>query len=191
MLLAGARGPFRLVSVGFNLVAGALNKILGGRLLTDLQGFIAAFEAIFGGFRQRANETFQLLASPQTTFLVVATPQRDALREAAYFVDRLSEESMPLAGLVVNRVSRSSLDVSAERALALAEDLDPGTSPVEIAALRQHADLVRVIENEQLLLDRFSARRTTVPRTSVTALPSDVTDVGSLRRVGALLAEQD
>ncbi|HEY5788378.1 MAG TPA: ArsA-related P-loop ATPase, partial [Microlunatus sp.] len=78
VLLAGARGPFRLVSVGFNLVAGALNKILGGRLLTDLQTFIAAFEAIFGGFRERANQTFQLLASPQTTFLVVATPQRDA-----------------------------------------------------------------------------------------------------------------
>ena len=78
---------------GFNLVAGALNKILGGRLLTDLQTFIAAFEAIFGGFRQRANQTFQLLASPQTTFLVVATPQRDALREAAYFVDRLARRA--------------------------------------------------------------------------------------------------
>ena len=125
VLLAGARGPFRLVSVGFNLVAGALNKILGGRLLTDLQTFIAAFEAIFGGFRERANQTFQLLASPQTTFLVVATPQRDALREAAYFVDRLSEEGMPLAGVVVNRVNRSTLDVSAERAVALVEDLDP------------------------------------------------------------------
>ena len=191
VLLAGARGPLRLVSVGFNLVAGALNKILGGQLLTDLKTFIAGFEAIFGGFRERASQTFQLLASPQTMFLVVATPQRDALREAAYFVDRLSDERMPLAGLVVNRVNRSSLDISAERALTLAEDLDPDALAVEVAALRQHADLVRVIENERLLLDRFSAHRPTVPRASVTALASDVTDVGSLRRVGALLAEQD
>lgn len=191
VLLAGARGPFRLVSVGFNLVAGALNKILGGTLLTDLQGFIAAFEAIFGGFRERAMQTFQLLASPQTTFLVVATPHRDALREAAYFVDRLNEESMPLAGMVVNRVNRSSLDVSAERALSLAEDLDPDTYPVEVSALRQHADLVRVIENEQLQLDRFSTPRPGVRQTLVTALPGDVTDIGSLRRVGALLADRD
>ncbi|MDN5771519.1 MAG: AAA family ATPase, partial [Microlunatus sp.] len=152
LLLAGARGPFRLVSVGFNLVAGALNKILGGGLLRDLQTFIAAFEAIFGGFRQRANQTFQLLASPQTTFVVVATPQRDALREAAYFVDRLSDEGMPLAGVVVNRVNRTSLEVSAERALALAEDLDPDAYAIEIEALKGHGDLVRVIENEQLLL---------------------------------------
>ena len=69
---------------------------------------------------------------------------------------------MPLAGVVVNRVNRSTLDASAERALALAEDLDPDTQPAEIAALRQHADLVRVIENEQLLLDRFATRRPTV-----------------------------
>ena len=191
VLLSGARGPFRLVSVGFNLVSSALNKVLGGRLLTDLQTFMAGFEAIFGGFRERATHTFELLASSQTTFLVVATPQRDALREAAYFVDRLNDEGMPLAGLVVNRVNRSTLDVSAERALAQAEDLDPDTYAVEISALRQHADLVRVIENEQLLLDRFSASRLSVAQTLVASLPSDVTDVGSLRRVGGLLAEQD
>ena len=191
VLLSGARGPFRLVSVGFNLVSSALNKVLGGRLLTDLQTFMAGFEAIFGGFRERATHTFELLASPQTTFLVVATPQRDALREAAYFVDRLSDEGMPLAGLVVNRVNRSALEVSAERALAQAEDLDPDAYAVEISALRQHADLVRVIENEHLLLDRFSASRLTVAHTLVASLPSDVTDADSLRRVGSLLAEQD
>ena len=55
LLLAGARGPFRLVSVGFNLVAAAMNKVLGGQLITDLQTFVTAFEAMFGGFRQRAN----------------------------------------------------------------------------------------------------------------------------------------
>ena len=52
VLVAGARGPLRLVSVGFNLVAAAMNKVLGGQLMTDLQAFVAAFEAIFGGFRR-------------------------------------------------------------------------------------------------------------------------------------------
>ena len=57
------------------------------------------------------------------TFLVVATPQHDALREAAYFVDRLTEEGMPLSGMVLNRVHTSALAISPERALSLAEDL--------------------------------------------------------------------
>ncbi len=56
---------------------------------------------------------------------MVAAPERDALREAAYFVERLAAEDMPLAGLVLNRVHGSGADrLSAERALAAAENLE-------------------------------------------------------------------
>jgi anion-transporting ArsA/GET3 family ATPase len=191
LLLAQARGPLRLMSAGFHLVSSAMSKILGGQLLRDMRTFITAFEALFGGFRQRAAETHALLSSEHTTFMVVATAQRDTLREAAYFVDRLTEEQMPLAGLVINRVHSSQLEISAERALAIAEDLDSVTMPAEIEALRRHAALERVINQERLLLDRFSAARPDIPRTLVSTLASDVTDLDALRRVGALLAEKD
>ena len=125
LLLAPTRGPLRLMSVGFTIVSAVMTKVLGAGIIRDVQTFVTAFEALFGGFRQRATDTFALLSSRHTTFLVVATPQRDTLREAAYFVDRLTEEQMPLSGLVLNRVHTGTLDVSAERALALAEDLDP------------------------------------------------------------------
>jgi anion-transporting ArsA/GET3 family ATPase len=178
------------MGVGFTLVSSAMNKILGGQIIRDLQTFVAACEALFGGFRNRAQETYRLLSSRHTTFVVVATPQRDALREAAYFVDRLTEESMPLSGLVINRVHVSSLDVSAERALSLAEDL-PEEARVAGEALRRHADLVRVIHSEEQLLQRFSSSRPQVPRTLVETLPTDVTDLETLRQVGSLLAKQD
>jgi anion-transporting ArsA/GET3 family ATPase len=191
LLLAPARGPLRLMSAGFHLVSSAMTKILGGQLLRDMRTFVTAFEALFGGFRQRAAETHALLSSAHTTFLVVATAQRDALREAAYFVDRLTEEQMPLAGMVINRVHSSQLEISAERALAIAEDLDPQVAAVEVEALRRHAALDRVIDQERLLLDRFSAARPAVPRTLVSTLAGDVTDLDTLRRVGVLLADKD
>jgi anion-transporting ArsA/GET3 family ATPase len=191
LLLAPARGPLRLMSVGFNLVSSGMMKILGAQIITDVKTFVTAFETLFGGFRQRASQTLELLSSRHTTFLVVATAQRDALRESAYFVDRLTEEQMPLAGLVINRVHTSKLAVSAARALALAEDLDPLVAPLEIEALRRHAALKRVIEQETLLLDRFSATRPAVPRTLVQTLPSDVTDLDALRSVGVLLTDKD
>lgn len=191
LLLAPARGPLRLMSVGFNLVSGAMNKVLGSQIITDVQTFVTACEALFGGFRARATVTFELLSSRQTTFLVVATPQPDALREAAYFVDRLSEEEMPLSGVVVNRVHESALNVSAERALSLAEDLDPTTVPLEVEALRRHADLSRLIDAETRLLDRFTASRPTIAQTRVQSLATDVTDLASLRRIGAMLADKD
>jgi anion-transporting ArsA/GET3 family ATPase len=191
LLLAPARGPLRLMSVGFNLVSSAMTKILGAAIIADVQTFVTAFEALFGGFRQRAASTFELLSSRQTTFLVVAIPQHDALREAAYFVDRLTEERMPLSGMVINRVHSTTLDTSAERALALAEDLDVDGYPLEVEALRRHAGLMRVIAAERRLIKRFSASRPTVAQTQVQSLPTDVTDLDSLRRVGDLLADKD
>ncbi|MGI3780994.1 MAG: ArsA family ATPase [Janthinobacterium lividum] len=193
LLLAPAKGPLRLMGVGFSLVSSAMNKVLGSSLITDVQTFVRACEAIFGGFRQRAEETFARLSSRHTVFLVVATAQRDALREASYFVDRLTEERMPLAGLVVNRVHGSALDVSAQRAAALAEDLDTpdAAHDLEAEALRRHADLMRVSEAETALLDRFATARPEVPQTRVPVLPSDVTALADLRQVGVLMADKD
>ncbi len=125
LLLAPARGPAKLMTAGLSVITNALTKILGAQVLRDMQTFVAAFDTLFGGFRQRARRPTQLLQADGTAFLVVAAPEPDALREAAYFVERLNEERMPLAGLVVNRASRTPGGrVSAERALAAAERLE-------------------------------------------------------------------
>lgn len=191
LLLAPAKGPFRLMGVGFTLVSSAMNKVLGAQIITDVQTFVTAFEALFGGFRARASQTFELLSSDHTTFVVVSTAERDALREASYFLDRLTEEKMPLAGLVINQVHHSELDISSARASALAEELDVGCNPAEVQALIRHASLKRVIERETLLLDRFSAARPEVAQAQVRLLPTDVCDLESLRRVGVMLGNQD
>ncbi|GGO55280.1 anion-transporting ATPase [Streptomyces daqingensis] len=127
---AGGRAGMKFVNLGMaglSMFTGALNKLLGTGLLSDVQTFVAAMDTMFGGFRTRADATYRLLQAPGTAFLVVAAPERDALREAAYFVERLAEDHMPLAGLVLNRVHGSgAAGLSAERALAAAENLEEG-----------------------------------------------------------------
>ncbi|MEV5316837.1 ArsA family ATPase [Streptomyces sp. NPDC052687] len=121
----GGRAGMKFLNVGMSMMTGALGKVLGGQLLKDVQTFVAAMDTTFGGFRTRADATYRLLQAPGTAFLVVAAPERDALREAAYFVERLAAEDMPLAGLVLNRVHGSGAGrLSAERALAAAENLE-------------------------------------------------------------------
>ncbi|MCX5060347.1 MULTISPECIES: ArsA family ATPase [unclassified Streptomyces] len=120
----GGRAGMKFLNVGMSMMTGTLGKLLGGQLLKDVQTFVAAMDTTFGGFRTRADATYKLLQAPGTAFLVVAAPERDALREAAYFVQRLAAEDMPLAGLVLNRVHGSgAVRLSAERALAAAENL--------------------------------------------------------------------
>ncbi|MER8045566.1 ArsA family ATPase [Streptomyces sp. NPDC094032] len=123
----GGRAGMKFLNVGMSMMTGTLGKLLGGQFLKDVQTFVAAMDTMFGGFRTRADATYRLLQAPGTAFLVVATPERDALREAAYFVERLAAEEMPLAGLVINRVHASgAARLSAERARAAAENLDEG-----------------------------------------------------------------
>ncbi|MGW6704410.1 ArsA family ATPase [Streptomyces sp. NPDC054956] len=123
----GGRAGMKFLNVGMSMMTGTLSKLMGASLLKDVQTFVAAMDTMFGGFRTRADATFQLLQAPGTAFLVVAAPEADALREAAYFVERLAAEKMPLAGLVLNRVHGSGADqLSAERALAAAENLEEG-----------------------------------------------------------------
>ena len=98
LLLAPAKGPARLMSAGVGMVTNAMTKVLGAQVLRDMQTFVAAFDTLFGGFRARAQKTFELLQADGTAFLVIAAPEPDALREAAYFVERLGEDRMPLAG---------------------------------------------------------------------------------------------
>ncbi|MFD8544945.1 ArsA family ATPase [Streptomyces sp. NPDC059649] len=123
----GGRAGMKFLNVGMSMMTGTLSKLMGGQLLRDVQTFVAAMDTMFGGFRTRADATYRLLQAPGTAFLVVAAPERDALREAAYFVERLAAEQMPLAGLVLNRVHGSgAAQLSAERALAAAETLGEG-----------------------------------------------------------------
>jgi anion-transporting ArsA/GET3 family ATPase len=190
LLLAPAKGPARLMSAGFGMVTNTLTRILGAQVLRDMQTFVAAFDTLFGGFRQRAQKTFELLQADGTAFLVVAAPEPDALREAAYFVERLSEDDMPLAGLVVNRASPRPLgEVSAELAMATAQRLradDPDS--LTAGLLRLHADRVLMVERENRLRRRFEAAHPQVPTAVVPALAGDVHDLEGLRQVGALLA---
>ncbi|MEV6423424.1 ArsA family ATPase [Streptomyces sp. NPDC051662] len=123
----GGRAGMKFLNVGMSMMTGTLGKLLGGQFLSDVQTFVTAMDTMFGGFRTRADATYRLLQAPGTAFLVVAAPERDALREAAYFVERLAAEEMPLAGLVLNRVHGSgAARLSAERARAAAENLEDG-----------------------------------------------------------------
>jgi anion-transporting ArsA/GET3 family ATPase len=212
----GGRAGVKFLNIGMSMMTGTLSKVMGAGLLRDVQTFVAAMDTMFGGFRTRADATYRLLQAPGTAFLVVAAPERDALREAAYFVERLAAEDMPLAGLVLNRVHGSgAAHLTAERAVAAAEALEEaleenltdgrivdhpagkadseqdgtaGTERLAAGLLRLHAERMQVVARERRTRDRFVSVHPEVPMVDVTALPGDVHDLTGLRAIGEQLA---
>ena len=199
----GGMGAFKLLTGGFGLVTGALGKILGTNLLSEVQSFVSALDTMFGGFRERAERTYQLLQTEGTAFVVVAAPEPDALREASYFTERLATDRMPMAGLVLNRVHAPKADITGERALAAAEQLANGgrkratreassgtPSEEEVQArqlaaslLRLHAERVALARRERRLTGRFLASHPGIPVLELPAQAEDVHDLEGLRDI--------
>ncbi|MGY1733573.1 ArsA family ATPase [Geodermatophilus sp. SYSU D01045] len=194
---AGGRAGLRVAGAGLMFFSRIISKVLGGQLLRDISAFVTALDTMFGGFRERATATYELLRRPGTWFVVVATPEPDALREASYFVDRLSAEGMPLAGLVLNRTHPpASTRLSATRAEAAAEaaaengDGDPAAA-LAAGALRVHAERMTVAAREQRLADRFTSAHPEVAMRTVPAAAGDVHDLDGLRTMADALTGPD
>ena len=204
-----SRAYLKVVNAWVSMATGAVSKVLGTQLLRDVQTFVAALDTMFGGFRERAEDTYRLLQTPGTAFLVIATPEPDALREASYFVERLSQDRMPLGGLILNRVHPSpAARLSAARSLAAAEALQAAGNgsprsmpndaaadtaegsrhPLAVTALRLHAERMQLAAAERRLAQRFTAAHPGVPVARVPAQPEDVHDLAGLRKIGESFA---
>jgi anion-transporting ArsA/GET3 family ATPase len=81
-----------------------LAKFVGSKFIDDLSVFFTEFNDILGGFKKRAEETFSLLREPRVGFVLVASPEPMAVREALAFHERLIAAGMPFVGFVVNKV---------------------------------------------------------------------------------------
>lgn len=186
---AGGKAYLKVVSTGLSVVTRTLTRIIGAQVLTDVQEFVSSLETMFGGFRERAEQTYQMLSAPGTAFIVIAAPESAALREASYFAERLATERMPLAGVVVNRVHTPAAPrLGAARSLVAAEALEERQGHLAVAALlRLHAERVTLAEREAQLVDGFRRAHVEIALRRVPAFPEDVHDLEGLRAVGAAL----
>jgi len=185
MLLAPGRGIGRIVTGAVGLAMKALSTVLGSQMLSDAAGFVQSLDATFGGFREKADRTYELLKRRGTQFVVVSAAEPDALREATFFVDRLSQEKMPLAGLILNRTHPMLCELKADKANEAADQLggEDGPEALTAAILRIHADRAMTAKREVRLLSRFTGANPGVAIVGVPSLPFDVSDMDALRAI--------
>lgn len=112
-LQGGSGSGWSLVGKTGAFVLKRLAKFVGSQFIDDLGVFFTEFNDILGGFRTRAEETFALLRQPRVGFVLVASPEPMAVREALFFHERLVQASMPFVGFVVNKV-HPALPISAD-----------------------------------------------------------------------------
>jgi len=98
-----------LVRRAGRLVGGVFSRVFGEDFVRDLQEFMGAFSGMFAGMRREADGLAKLLESDAAAFVLVTSPEEEALREALFFKDEVARRKLPFAGFVLNR-SHARLD---------------------------------------------------------------------------------
>jgi len=199
-LLRGGGAGLRLLGRGAGLALGLLRRVTGAELLSDLSDFFRLLGGLLGGFRERAEQVEALLRAPDTTFLLVTSPEREPIEEAIFFQRRLRAAGMTLGGAIVNRVHAEAMAIGAadEDDASLADlparlEREAGLSPalaktVAAAFADEHALARRDAANVARLAQRLGADLALL---RVPLLDGDVHDLDGLVRLGAqLFADQ-
>ncbi|PWJ53357.1 arsenite efflux ATP-binding protein ArsA [Quadrisphaera granulorum] len=180
-------------------VAAVMDRVLGGRLLRDVQALVEGLDEVFGGFRERAEVTSAALRDGRTAFVVVTAPEAEPLAEAVFLTERLRSAQLRPAAVVVNRAARAATGLDAATARQAAEALRTGTTGGAARGGKTSAaaeKAARVLDLQVELLERVERERRLVaerladsgaPTALVPALDGDVADLDGLRAVGDAL----
>ncbi|MGY9071529.1 MAG: ArsA family ATPase [Acidimicrobiales bacterium] len=77
-------------------------SVVGGQVLDDALGFFEAFSGMEDGFAKRASEVTELLASDECQFVIVATPDAEAVATSQLLGQELSGRKIATRGVVLN-----------------------------------------------------------------------------------------
>lgn len=179
-LLAPTKVGLRALSVATKMVLSTIGKVAGAELVSDAVTFFQAFAGMEEGFVTRAGAIHERLRSPSTSFLLVTSPRADAIAEAQFFADRLSEAEMRTAGVVVNRVHPRFLDHDLDLSL-LEVPGDLGVLSANLAAA------LAVADSEHMAVSGLISALAPAPVATIPLTADDLHDVASLRALGPLL----
>ncbi|HTD07601.1 MAG TPA: ArsA-related P-loop ATPase [Solirubrobacteraceae bacterium] len=100
----------RLFGRGTALVFSIFARVTGVDMLGELSRFFRSLTGVIDGFGERTRGVSALLRAPQTTFLIVTSPEVEPAREADFLAERLASLGMAVGELIVNRAHTYSLN---------------------------------------------------------------------------------
>jgi anion-transporting ArsA/GET3 family ATPase len=170
---------------GSGLVFGVLKRVTGIDLLKDLSEFFQSFGDMAAGIGERAQRVGELLGARESTFMLVTSPQRDAIDEAIFFRRRLRDRRLPFGGAIVNRLNEgpeSDADVTADLDALLGEKLAR-----KVAA--NFEDQRRLAAHDRTNVARLTREVGAEALITVPLLDDDVHDMAGLAEIDRYLFE--
>lgn len=92
-----------LMGAATSRVMSVFNRIAGASVLGDIREFFELLTSLSAGFRERSESVRQLLASPQTSYYLIASASNPHRSNIDDFLGALREREMNVVGFILNR----------------------------------------------------------------------------------------
>lgn len=181
--LKASKVGFKLFSFGGNFAAKTLSRLTGTQLLADLADFMFAISGMYSGFSERAKAVRDMLASSETAFVLVTTPNAERLAETVRFHALLKEHRMEVAAVVVNRVHPPVPD--AARAQAREQP-----AALEAKLEQTFVEAQALAAQDRAAIQTLARQVSPTPLVELPRFDLDVHDVKGLAQLGAHLLER-
>jgi len=194
MLMVPTRGVVRVGGMAAQAFLRTISRVVGSEAVDDVIAFFRAFEGMEDGFRERAGQVTELLASDDTGFVLVTSPRRDAVEEAEYFAARLADGEFAVDALIVNRVHARYCDTDPEALRERARALASRRSDASDRLATQYANLADFEQVAVRERDELTGLEDRIGDASIAHVPElghDVHDFAALRAVGNHLMGAD
>jgi anion-transporting ArsA/GET3 family ATPase len=177
----------RLLDAGSGFFVRTVARLTGAELLEELAHLLEGFQAMMDGFRERAEAVQALLASEQTQFVVVSSPDEEGVANATAFAAKLKERGARLGAVIFNRGHLRMTDVESilqaehppEAWQAVLSDAPAGLADRLLEVAQAEATAYR----EERERARAVGARFEVPVFMVPELADDVADLVGLDRI--------
>jgi anion-transporting ArsA/GET3 family ATPase len=188
VFLAPSGVTARFLGRGTGLVFSIFARVTGVDMLGELSRFFRALAGVIDGFGERTRAVAALLREPDTTFLIVTSPEPEPAREAIFLAERLAAQEMSRGALIVNRVHRDGLGAhSREEVQAL---LAPELGERLAARVASNlADFDVLVRRDRDTVARLSRALDDPAPVLVPHLDRDVQNLADLARVAAHLLD--
>jgi anion-transporting ArsA/GET3 family ATPase len=187
LLMLPTRAGFRVLSVASQPILRAIGRVVGSDALADASAFFQAFAGMEAGFRQRAEQVAALLQAESTRFVLVTSPRRETVEEAAWFAGQLEFLGFQVAAVVTNRLHPRFGSITPADASRRAERAERQSRDDEAALWRNLAELRELAEAERAAVAPLATHGALQPMIEIPLLPTDVHDLEALEWIAALL----
>jgi anion-transporting ArsA/GET3 family ATPase len=200
VLMVPARTGLRIAGAAVQAFIRTVSRVVGAAVVDDIVAFFRSFEGMEEGFRTRAARVVEILKQPETRFVLVTSPRRDAIEEARFFAERIGDHDLSVDALIVNRVHPRFGEEIAVGLRARADTLRELSAPTRpereardrLAARYQNlAEFNDIAERERANIETVRVRTRSAAVAYVPYLAHDVHDFHALAEVGEILFGSD